>query len=69
MIKQTYTVEELQAMPTLCQGQTDDLKVDDGNNRVWLSRMTLADGEIYQIHHEECIGSQWVIVSEYAPFD
>lgn len=40
----TWTTEELQELPTLARGQADDLKVDDGEYRVWLSRCGLADG-------------------------
>lgn len=28
-------------------GQTDDLKIDDGKKRVWLSRCSVEDGEPY----------------------
>jgi hypothetical protein len=41
-----WAAAELYDMPTLHQGQTDNLKVDDGEMRVWLSRMT---GEDYGI--------------------
>ena len=40
-----WTLEELEAMPTLCVGQADNLKVETDNTRVWLSRCTVADGE------------------------
>jgi hypothetical protein len=42
-----YTLAELSALPTLSQGQADDLKIDTGTDRVWLSRMTVADGMPY----------------------
>lgn len=35
----TYTSEELEELPTLSEGYTQDLKVDDGDFRVWLSRI------------------------------
>jgi len=38
-----YTLAELQAMPTLHVGHTDDLKVRGDGVRVWLSRLTEAD--------------------------
>ena len=38
------TWRELDNMETLCEGQADDLKIDDGNFRVWLSRCGIEDG-------------------------
>ncbi len=46
-MKRIYTLAELEALPTLSQGHTDDLKVETENTRVWLSRMTVEDGEPY----------------------
>lgn len=42
----TYHISlgDLVALPTLTQGQADDLKIDTGTERVWLSRMTVEDG-------------------------
>jgi hypothetical protein len=34
-------------LDTLTQGQADDLKMEDGNIRVWLSRCDTLDGEPY----------------------
>lgn len=65
----TYTVEELEALPTLCVGQADNLKVDDGKERVWLARCGAEDGQVYQINHETLINGRWVVTSEYAPVD
>jgi hypothetical protein len=50
-----YSLQELEAMPTIMEGQFDDLKVEethsfeDGDSkvRVWLSRMTKEDGMPY----------------------
>lgn len=42
-----YTLKQLNAMPTLEQGHTDDLKLDELETRVWLSRMTIEDGQPY----------------------
>ena len=39
-----YTREELEAMPTISTGWTDDLKVDTGRMRIWVSRLTVEDG-------------------------
>ncbi len=46
-MKFRYTLAELEAMPTLSVGQAANLKVDDGNLRVWLSRCDVASGEPY----------------------
>ena len=64
----THTIEELEALPTLCVGQADDLKIDTGEERVWLSRCGPEDGEVYQIHHETLLDGRWTVTSEYAPF-
>lgn len=42
-----YTLERLEALPTLSVGQTCNLKADDGEVRVWLGRCGVADGEPY----------------------
>ena len=41
------TLEELQKLPTLCVGQVDNLKIETPTMRVWLSRVTVADGQPY----------------------
>lgn len=63
----SYTVEELDAMPTISQGHMDNLKVDDGKVRVWLSRMTVADGMEYdnQVTVEELVEGIWTTINEY----
>jgi hypothetical protein len=42
-----FTLEELEALPTLSVGQADSLKIEDEDMgvRVWLSRCTVEDGE------------------------
>lgn len=67
--KRVYTVAELEAMPTLAVGQADDLKVDTGEERVWLARTGAEDRQVYAINHERLINGRWVVVSEYAPVD
>lgn len=61
-----YSRSELAALPTLAVGQADDLKIDNGDGvRVWLSRMTRADGE-HCNHHvsvERFDGERWVTVA------
>ena len=42
------TAQELSKRSTLATGQADDLKVDTGDVRFWLSRTGLADGEPFE---------------------
>lgn len=42
-----YTAAELEKLPTLCEGQADDLKIEENKTRIWLSRMTKEDGMPY----------------------
>lgn len=62
-----YTKEELEAMPTLHSGHFDDLKIETQTTRVWLSRMTVADGMPYDnmITVEKLIDGRWVTTEEY----
>lgn len=46
-MEQKYTLAELKEMPTIHSGHFDNLKLDDGNTRITLSRMTIADGMPY----------------------
>lgn len=59
----------LKKMPTINQGHTDNLKFDDGKRRIWLSRMTVADGMPYnnQVTIEDLIDGVWTTVEEYNP--
>lgn len=43
-----WTTDELNAMPTLSSGWCGDLKFDDGETRVWLYRVGLADGAPFE---------------------
>lgn len=66
-----YSAEELDAMPTLCVGQADDLKVegadDEGQYRVWLSRCSVEDGEPFdnKVSVERFQNGSWSTVTEY----
>jgi hypothetical protein len=62
-----YALYELEAMPTLSQGHFDDLKVDTGTMRVWLSRCTVEDGEPYnnKVTVEVLKDGKWEIVNTY----
>jgi hypothetical protein len=41
------TLSELRNLPTLHSGQFSDLKIETDDTRVWLSRSTTEDGELY----------------------
>lgn len=62
-----YSTAELGTMPTLWQGQTDNLKIDTGAERVWLSRTGVLDGELYEntVTHERLVGSRWITTDSY----
>lgn len=63
-----YTANELQEMPTLAMGQTDSLKVNNGEQRVWLCRCGVEDGMPYdnQVTIETLRDGQWVETAKYA---
>jgi hypothetical protein len=62
-----YTAEQLEDMPTIHSGHYDNLKIETENTRVWLSRMTVADGMPYdnQITVEMLINGKWTTMEEY----
>jgi hypothetical protein len=62
-----YTAEELADRPTLAQGQADDLKLDDGETRVWLCRCGIEDGMPYNnaITVERLEDGRWIQVEQY----
>ena len=66
-----YTAQELEALPTLSTGQADDLKVegedDRGRYRVWLSRCTVEDGELFNnaVTVERFDGDRWYNAETY----
>lgn len=39
-----YSAAHLYTLPTIIQGHFDDLKIETPTERVWLSRLTNADG-------------------------
>ena len=63
-----YSLATLQALPTLAVSQFDDLKEATGTERVWLSRMTPADGaraaHIVTVEHMDDSG-RWTIKSQF----
>ena len=64
---EVYTLAELEALPTLSEGQADDLKVDSGTIRIWLSRCGVEDGEPCdnKVTIEEYRDGRWVEVGWY----
>lgn len=64
---QKYSLAELDGMETLHSGQYYDLKYEDEDTRVWLSRMTADDGEEYdnKVTVEKLQDGKWVTVDEY----
>lgn len=63
----THSLSDLKALPTLSVGQADDLKIDTGNRRVWLSRCTVEDGEPCnnKVTIEEYDGDLWTEIGWY----
>ena len=55
-----YTYDELERMPTIHSGQYADLKIDTGDLRIWVSRMTIADGELDPVQVERLEDGRWV---------
>jgi hypothetical protein len=56
-----WTPENLAALPTLCVGQADDLKVETDTTRVWLSRCSPEDGAYDEVTVERLNSKgQWV---------
>lgn len=62
-----YTLKELESLPTLSVGQTDDLKIENNDTRIWLSRMTIEDGMEYnnQVTIEKLIDGCWLSTRQY----
>lgn len=62
-----YTTDDLRRLPTLCVGQADSLKIDNGKTRVWLCRCGIADGMPYDnaVTIEKLIDGQWTEVEQY----
>lgn len=68
---QMWTARELEAMPTLHVGQFDDLKIEAPGLRVWLSRMTRADGAQHRcgVCIEVLRDGRWEVGQEYEGAD
>lgn len=65
--KMKYTTKKLESMKTISEGHFDNLKIDTGETRVWLSRMTIEDGMPYnnQVTIEKLVNGCWVISEQY----
>jgi len=53
-----FNKEELEKLPTISQGQADDLKIETDTLRVWLSRV---DGSVSV---EQLVNGRWELISE-----
>lgn len=66
---QQWSLKELNKLPTIEKGHTDDLKIvsENGKERVWLSRMTIEDGQPYnnQVTIEVYLRNKWIIKEQY----
>ena len=62
-----WSAKELEAMPTIHVGHFDDLKLDTGWMRVWLSRCGLEDGAPYRkgVTIEILRDGRWETAREY----
>jgi NAD(P)H-flavin reductase len=62
-----YSLQELENRPTLRVGQYANLKVDNSKRRVWLSRMSVEDGEPFnnKVTVERLIEGRWIEVESY----
>lgn len=62
-----FTFQAINRLPTIRQGQTDDLKFESTTQRVWLSRLTTEDGQPYdnQVTVERFNGESWETVEQY----
>ncbi len=62
-----YTLEELEVLPTLAEGQTANLKIETETHRVWLNRTGIDDGEQFDngVCIEHLVNGAWVTINEY----
>jgi CDGSH-type Zn-finger protein len=63
----SYALAELEDLPTLAQGQADNLKIDTGEARVWLCRCGVEDGMPYDnaVTVEVLDNGRWVESHRY----
>lgn len=62
-----YSLYELERMDTIYSGKFADMKLDNGEERVWLSRMTKEEGAKCnnKVTVEVFKGGIWTCVDEY----
>lgn len=62
-----FTLKSLADSPTLCVGQADNLKIDNGQTRVWLCRCGVADGMPYenQVTVERLQNGRWITTQTF----
>lgn len=62
-----YTADELDENETLCEGQSDDLKLEEDGLRFWLARTGIEDGEpcANRIDVETRVNGNWTVVLSY----
>lgn len=69
---EVYSLEELLAMPTRDETEAHALKVDRGDVRWWVAKLTPAEGEDYQVYVEELLetpaGPRWIHAHVYAAY-
>lgn len=60
-------LDYLNSLPTISTGHFDNLKIDENGFRIWLSRMTIADGMPYdnQVTIEKLIKGEWITIETY----
>ena len=63
----TYSLQELNSLPTLGDSHFDNLKVETNTTRVWLSRGRVEDGEPFnnKVTVENYINNDWEITRVY----
>lgn len=61
------SLEELEAMTVIEQGQADDLLIASDGERIWLSRCGIEDGEPWnnKVTIERLVGGRWTEIEWY----
>lgn len=66
-MKLKYTLKYLKSLPTLCTGQTSDLKIETPKKRIWLARTGVTDGEFCnnKVSVEVYKNRRWEVIETY----
>lgn len=66
-VYENATLDELKSLPVLTQGWESDLLIQTDNERVWLARTTVEDGEPWDNHVavERLIAGSWIVVEHW----